>query len=163
MVHTVYLGLGTNIGDRKKHLQDAIDSFFPNITCGKLSSIYETKPIGYTEQTDFLNQVVMAETKLSPLSLLNQLKAIESKMGRKPTFRFGPRAIDIDILFFDDLVQQSPRLTIPHPRLHERAFVLVPLAEIAPRFIHPLLKKRVIDIATEVGRSGVNFYAHPNE
>ena len=163
MIHTIYLGLGTNVGDRKRHLQEAIDSFFPNINCLQLSSIYETKPVGYTEQTEFLNQVVLAETDLAPLALLNQIKYIENKLGRQPTFRFGPRAIDIDVLFYDDLVQETPRLTIPHPRLLERAFVLVPLAEIAPQFVHPVLKKRIIDLAGEVSRSGVKFYAQPSE
>ena len=163
MILTIYLGLGTNVGDRKRHLQEAIDSFFPNINCLQLSSIYETKPVGYTEQTEFLNQVVLAETDLAPLALLDQIKYIENKLGRQPTFRFGPRAIDIDILFYDDLVQETPRLTIPHPRLLERAFVLVPLAEIAPQFVHPVLKKRIIDLAGEVSRSGVKFYAQPSE
>jgi 2-amino-4-hydroxy-6-hydroxymethyldihydropteridine diphosphokinase len=163
MIHTIYLGLGTNVGDRKRHLQEAIDSFFPNINCLQLSSIYETKPVGYTEQTEFLNQVVLAETDLAPLALLNQIKYIENKLGRQPTFRFGPRVIDIDILFYDDLMQETPRLTIPHPRLLERAFVLVPLAEIAPQFVHPVLKKRIIDLAGEVSRSGVKFYAQPSE
>jgi 2-amino-4-hydroxy-6-hydroxymethyldihydropteridine diphosphokinase len=162
MVHTIYLGLGTNVGDRKRHLQEAVDSFFPHINCLQLSSIYETKPVGYTEQTEFLNQVVLAETKLAPLPLLNQLKYIETKMGRQPTFRFGPRAIDLDILFYDDLVMETPRLTIPHPRLQERSFVLIPLAEIAPQFIHPVLKKRIIDLAGEVSRTGVRFYAQPS-
>jgi len=107
--------------------------------------------------------VVLAETDLAPLALLNQIKYIENKLGRQPTFRFGPRVIDIDILFYDDLVQETPRLTIPHPRLLERAFVLVPLAEIAPQFVHPVLKKRIIDLAGEVSRSGVKFYAQPSE
>jgi 2-amino-4-hydroxy-6-hydroxymethyldihydropteridine diphosphokinase len=161
MPHTIYLGLGSNMGDRKRHLQDAIDSFPPEVHCLLFSSVYETRPVGYTEQTSFLNQVVMAETKMTPLPLLDHLKFIESKLGRQPTFRFGPRSIDIDILFFDDLVQETPRLTIPHPRMHERSFVLVPLAEIAPGFIHPVLKKRIKDLSAEVGRSGVKFYASP--
>jgi len=101
------------------------------------SSIYETAPWGYLDQPAFLNQALEAETHLSPLNLLGFLKRTEEQLGRKANFRYGPRVIDLDILFYGERIIRTPRLQVPHPRLAERAFVLVPLAEIAPDFLHP--------------------------
>ncbi len=136
----VYLALGSNLGDREKNLQEArirIAEFF-SIT--RISSIYETEPVGVKEQPLFLNQVLAGTTALKPVDLLRRVKRIETEMGRTEGIRFGPRPIDIDILLYDRLIELSPILTIPHPRLHERAFVLTPLAEIAPELIHPRLR-----------------------
>jgi 2-amino-4-hydroxy-6-hydroxymethyldihydropteridine diphosphokinase len=119
------------------------------------SRIYETPPWGYTEQDAFLNQVVKAETYLEPQPLLKHIKRLETALGRAPTFPNGPRLIDIDILFYDDLVLDTPSLVIPHPRLHERAFVLVPLNDIAPELTHPALKKTVRELLAGANRNGI--------
>ena len=134
-----YLGLGSNLGDREANLKSALKQLGQEARIVKVSSLYETEPVGYKDQPWFLNCACSVETDLSPQALLKLAKTIETKLGRKPTLRFGPRLIDIDILFYDDLILDSPDLVIPHPRLVERAFVLVPLKEIAPDLVHPLL------------------------
>ncbi|HBO34490.1 MAG TPA: 2-amino-4-hydroxy-6-hydroxymethyldihydropteridine diphosphokinase, partial [Anaerolineaceae bacterium] len=116
-----YLGLGTNLGDRKENLRKAIEAIALKMDIYQQSSLYETAAWGYTDQPDFLNQVVQVETDLTPLRLLNFLKRTEVELGRVENFRYGPRQIDLDILFFDDLVKNTSRLQIPHPRLAERA------------------------------------------
>ena len=155
---TVYLALGTNLGDRAKHLADARASLPPAVTVLRCSPIYETAPWGYPDQPDFLNQVVSANTELGPEELLAYLKAIERKLGREPTFRNGPRVVDLDILLYDDWVYQSTNLTIPHPRLAERAFVLAPLADLAPELRHPVVGKTMRELAEAVGREGVRRF-----
>lgn len=139
----VYLGLGTNIGDRAANLQKAREALATFATIKTKSSLYETEAWGYTRQAPFLNQVLAIQTRLSPLSLLKKLKDTEAEMGREESFRWGPRLIDLDILFYDQQIIRLPSLTVPHESLHERAFVLVPLAEIAPDFIHPVFQKTV--------------------
>lgn len=143
MPHTIYLALGTNLGDRLANLRAAIAALAPQARVEAESRIYETEPWGFTEQPAFLNMVLRAETDLAPADLLSFLKNLEADLGRAPTFRNGPRLIDIDILFYDDLILDTPPLIIPHPRLHERDFVLVPLADIAPDFVHPLLNQSI--------------------
>jgi 2-amino-4-hydroxy-6-hydroxymethyldihydropteridine diphosphokinase len=143
---SVVLGLGSNLGDREKNLHTALAKLAPLIHITRVSSIYETEPVGVKEQPWFLNLVCTGTTSLSPVDLLRRVKRIEIEMGRTEGIRFGPRPIDIDILFYDRLIQLSPALTIPHPRLHERAFVLVPLAEIAPTLIHPRLRVPIRDL-----------------
>lgn len=148
----IYLGLGSNLGDRQQNMSRAIDIMSNSVDIRKVSSFYETEPVGYAHQPRFLNAVCEAATSLSPDELLAVLKDIEVDLGREPTFANGPRPIDIDILFYGDRVIESPTLTIPHPRLEGRAFLLVPLAEIAANLIHPVSGKPVREMLRELGR-----------
>jgi 2-amino-4-hydroxy-6-hydroxymethyldihydropteridine diphosphokinase len=150
MVHTVYLALGTNLGDRESNLEAALDALSSQIRLLAESPIYQTAPWGYEDQPDFLNQVIRAETTLSPRELLTFVKRVEEQVGREPSFRYGPRKIDVDILFYEDWIVEEDDLIIPHPRLHQRAFVLVPLADLAPELCHPKLKRTVSDLLEDV-------------
>jgi 2-amino-4-hydroxy-6-hydroxymethyldihydropteridine diphosphokinase len=152
----VYLGLGTNIGDRQSNLARALKLLGERLKIEKVSSIYETEPVGYVDQPKFLNAVCLVKTNIGPLQLLSLVKGIESNMGRDAGFPNGPRIIDIDIILYGNMSMIDPELTIPHPRMNERAFVLIPLVEIAPDLIHPFTKERIDDLATIVeGREGV--------
>ncbi|MBI4216381.1 MAG: 2-amino-4-hydroxy-6-hydroxymethyldihydropteridine diphosphokinase [Chloroflexi bacterium] len=138
---TAYLGLGSNLGDREGHLTRAIGWLPPQVAVEALSSLYETEPVGpnYSDQPRFLNAVLRGRTALPPRELLSFLKSLEARAGREQTFPGGPRTLDLDIILYDDLVVATPELVIPHPRLAERAFVLIPLADIAPDLRHPAL------------------------
>jgi 2-amino-4-hydroxy-6-hydroxymethyldihydropteridine diphosphokinase len=151
----VYLALGSNLGDRSANLRAALDGLDPEVQILSESSIYETAPWGITEQPFFLNMAVKAETSVSPRALLRYLKRLEARLGRVAGLRYGPRKIDLDILFYDELIMKGETLVIPHPRLHERAFVLAPLADVAADFIHPVLKKSVREMLADVDSSGV--------
>jgi len=146
-MHKAFIALGSNLGDKRKNIEIAIEKIKEKgINILKVSSIIETEPYGYKDQDSFLNAVCLVETSLDPFSLLRVLLNIEEEMGRKRIFKWGPRNIDLDIIFFDDLVIDSEELIIPHPDAHNRTFVMGPISEIEPDFVHPVLKRKVIDI-----------------
>lgn len=140
---TAYLSLGSNSGDRLQFLKGAIKKIEEShkISIKKASSVYETEPVGHINQGWFLNLVLEVQTSFDPLPLLEHLLAIENQMGRKREAKWGPRNIDVDLLLYDNQLVHSDRLTIPHPQMHKRRFVLMPLAQIAPGVLHPLFKK----------------------
>jgi 2-amino-4-hydroxy-6-hydroxymethyldihydropteridine diphosphokinase len=156
---TVYLGLGSNLGDREANLRRGLALLAGRINHLSASSVYETEPWGYTEQPKFLNLTCRGETDLPPLEVLVFCQEVEREAGRTPTFRYGPRVLDIDILAYGDQTFTSPELVIPHPRLEERAFVLAPLAELAPGWVHPTLGKSAAQLLeTAEGKSGVRLW-----
>lgn len=158
MKHRAYLCLGTNLGDRLANLKNACSRLPPGVSLVEGSPVYETPPWGYKNQPAFLNQVVKVETELEPHELMATLKRIEVAMGRQESIRYGPRLIDMDILFYDDLVLDIPDLTIPHPRMAGRAFVLVPLADLAPDLMHPVELKTVRQMLEGLDRSGIEVF-----
>jgi 2-amino-4-hydroxy-6-hydroxymethyldihydropteridine diphosphokinase len=148
---TAFLSLGSNLGDRLANLKRTIEKIEESrqMKVMKTSPVYETEPVGYENQGRFLNLVVEVQTSLEPFALLERLLSIENQMGRKREKRWGSRNIDLDILLYDNRTVDSERLTIPHPRMHERRFVLVPLAQIAPKLRHPRLKKNVEELLAD--------------
>ena len=153
--HIVYLALGSNLGNRAANLKEALASLSPQMEVKAKSKVYETPPWGHTEQEKFFNQVVMVKTYLEPEPLLKHLKRLEVALGRKASFQNGPRLIDIDILFYDDLVLESPALVIPHPHVHERGFVLLPMLDIAPDLVHPVKQRSVRDMLAGCDLQGI--------
>jgi 2-amino-4-hydroxy-6-hydroxymethyldihydropteridine diphosphokinase len=152
----VYLSLGSNVGDRETHLRAAIEKLpEAGVKVLRVSPIYETEPVEYTAQGWFLNLVVEAETDLFPLQLLTRTARIERELGRVRTVPKGPRTLDIDILLYGDSVVNSKKLTIPHPRMTERRFVLAPLADLAPDLRHPVLLKSVRELLAEAPRQAI--------
>jgi len=121
------------------------------------SPVYETPPWGFEDQPKFLNQVIEVQTELAPEALLEYIKEVEVDVGREDTFRYGPRIIDIDVLFYEDLVIDSPPLIIPHPRIAERAFVLIPMADLNPDFLHPLLGETIANQLAKVDKDGIKY------
>jgi 2-amino-4-hydroxy-6-hydroxymethyldihydropteridine diphosphokinase len=153
-----YLSLGSNIGDRAENLREAIAALpDAGVRVLRVSSFYETQPVDYLEQPWFLNCAVEAQTELEPLGLLHELRQIEARMGSKKVITKGPRLIDMDILLFGERVIDTPELQVPHPRMHLRRFVLVPLAELAPALKHAAWNGNVRDVLAQTpDRSAVN-------
>ena len=153
-----HLSLGSNLGERESNLEAVRSALPPAVQVLEASSIYETEPWGYLPQPDFLNQILLVETHLSAEDLLAYLKDLENRIGREPSFRFGPRLVDIDIIFYSDQIISEPGLEIPHPRFQDRAFVLVPLAEISPNLKIPGTDQTISDLLANLDTSGVKPY-----
>lgn len=151
------IALGTNIEPREQHLNGALELLakHKSIEIKKRSSIYQTVPVGYTEQPDFLNMTIEIDTPLEALYLLDVCQEIEQQLGRERTIRYGPRTIDLDIIVYNQEDRESERLILPHPRMHERAFVLVPLMEILPHLLIPKIGKRVVDLMKELSKEDI--------
>jgi len=144
--HKVYIGIGSNLGKKEENCLKGIEAIEANCECyvESKSPLYHTEPVDFEDQAWFINGVIEIYTRLDPISLLKKLKGIEKETGRTSCgIRFGPRILDLDILFFDDLILHTKELTLPHPRLHKRRFVLRPLFDIAPDLIHPVLKRDI--------------------
>jgi 2-amino-4-hydroxy-6-hydroxymethyldihydropteridine diphosphokinase len=157
--HTAWLGLGTNLGDRGDNLARALAGIGEVSQITAVSSIYETDPVGYADQPVFWNMVVRCRTRLDPLRLLRAVKSLETRLGRTPTFRMGPRLIDIDVLMVDDVTLDSPDLALPHHGLTDRAFVLLPLLEVDPAARHPVTGDALADAVAGLATSGVRVVA----
>ncbi len=156
-MHKAFIGLGSNLGDKRKNIAIALKRLKDRgIKIIKISSLIETEPYGYKEQDKFLNAVCLVETNYSPHKLLKILLNIEEEMGRVRDIKWGPRIIDLDIIFYDNLILKDESLVIPHYDAHNRIFVMGPLSEIAPDFVHPVLKKTVKEIYLELTKG--NFY-----
>jgi 2-amino-4-hydroxy-6-hydroxymethyldihydropteridine diphosphokinase len=152
----VFLGLGTNLGERPHNLEQAIAGLSEVVNVTAVSPVYETEPWGLPDQPTFLNACLSGETELPPQNLLTFIKNLETEMGRTNTTKWGPRLIDIDILLYNNTVLEMNGLTIPHPHLHERAFVLAPLADIAADVMHPVLRQTIGALVTAVNLSTVH-------
>ena len=150
-MNKIFLGFGTNVGNKKRNINLAIELLQEKIKDIKIAPLYKSKPVGYTNQANFLNTAIKGTTDLSPLELLNFIKEIEKKVGRIKRFKWGPREIDIDILFYENLIFNNNLLQIPHLRLHKRDFVLKPLLDLEPKFIHPILNKSIAEIYNTLG------------
>jgi len=155
--HIAYLSVGSNLGNKLENCRNGIAS----LTCSadirliEQSSIYRTEPVDYQDQDWFVNYAVKIETVLDPLSLLNIIKSIELEVGRVPhAIRFGPRVLDLDIILYDDVVQNETRLTIPHPRMHKRRFVLKPICDIDPGISHPVLRQTMLELLENLAEDG---------
>ena len=152
----VYIGIGSNLGDREKNCSRSIDLLEKNgIVIRQRSSLYETIPWGLRDQPLFLNMVIKAETELKPQELLELLKNVEIEVGREKSSRWGPRTIDLDILLYDDIILNEDNLIIPHPYLHKRDFVLIPICEIAPDLRHPVLQSTMGELLQMVRNKSV--------
>ncbi len=154
---TVYIGLGSNLGDRFLHLQQAVDQLnrHPEMKVTRLSPIYETTPVGFIEQPDFLNMVVALHTSLSPEALLNELQRIEAEQQRERKIRWGPRTLDLDILLYKNQIIHQEDLIIPHPRMCERPFVLIPLRDIAGNLLIPGKNQRIDELLSPLSQEGM--------
>lgn len=161
MGHVVYLGFGANIGDRLANLQEGLRRLQPDVEITAVSGLYETEPIGVTDQPSFLNAVCSGRTDLTPARLLDRVKEVERELGRRPGLRWGPRPLDIDLLLYDADIIDTPELRIPHERLAERAFVLRPLADLGPSLAIPGVGATVAQLLERAGSSGVERVAEP--
>jgi 2-amino-4-hydroxy-6-hydroxymethyldihydropteridine diphosphokinase len=160
---TVYIGLGSNLGDRVSNLREAGQRLSALVRIEDASQLYVAAPLGYVRDDAFINAVIRGTTTLKPLELLEMMQAIERAMGRRSGVQFGPRPIDLDLLFYETVQMESRKLTVPHPRIAERAFVLKPLAEIAPEFMHPVLYYTISQLLQDAEESGQVQIYQPDE
>src|SRR3954467_10188413 len=161
---TVYIGLGSNLGDRVANLREAGQRLGALVKNEKASQLYVAAPMGYVRDDAFVNAVIRGTTTLKPMELLEVMQAIEATMGRRSGVQYGPRPIDLDLLFYGMIQMESRKLTVPHPRMAQRAFVLKPLAEIAPNLMHPVLYYTTSQLLQEVDDADqVQLYEPPNE
>lgn len=152
--HIAYLSIGSNLGDKIFNCRRALEELAADgtVRVQARSPLYRTEPVDYTAQDWFINQVVRVETELAPSALLDRLQEVQRRLGRtEPAVRFGPRLIDLDILLYDRLVLDGPRLSLPHPRMHRRRFVLKPLCDIDPELVHPVLGRDIRTLLAELG------------
>jgi 2-amino-4-hydroxy-6-hydroxymethyldihydropteridine diphosphokinase len=149
-MNEIFIGLGSNLGDREDNIRTALNLLEEKMNLVVVSSLYETEPMYVKDQPLFLNCVAKFETDLEPEEVLNYFQNIEKNLGRERSVRYGPRTIDLDILFYGDLIVEENFLKIPHPLIQERAFVLVPLAEIAPQLVHPVYKRTIAELLSEL-------------
>jgi|HigsolmetaAR201D_1030396.scaffolds.fasta_scaffold02063_4 2-amino-4-hydroxy-6-hydroxymethyldihydropteridine diphosphokinase len=158
----VFIGLGSNLGDRVAYLRDAVHRLGAIIKIEQVSRLYVAAPLGYVQDDAYINAALRGRTTMTPIDLLGMLQSIETAMGRRPGVQYGPRPIDLDILFYGSLQMETYKLTIPHPRLAERAFVLKPLAEIAPNHVHPVLYYTVTELLNDAEDANqVQLYTMP--
>jgi 2-amino-4-hydroxy-6-hydroxymethyldihydropteridine diphosphokinase len=155
-LNKAFIGLGSNLGEREHLIRSAAEGLdlTPETKLVRISSLYDTKPVGDLEQPDYLNAVAIVQTELEPSRLLWNLHLIENKLGRKRSRRWEPRPIDLDLLFYGDLVIDQPGLKVPHPEAHKRAFVLVPMSELTPDLMHPVLGKSIDELLKSVKAQG---------
>lgn len=163
MSYPIYLALGSNLGERLENLRAAVRGLFPRAPVCRVSAVYETPPWGILDQPRFLNMVVEVQTSLTPGELLAYIKELEVKIGREKTVVNGPRQIDLDILFYENQIYQDESLTIPHPRLRGRAFALLPMADLAANFIHPVYKLRISGLLKECDSRDIRLFATAEE
>jgi len=157
----IFLLLGSNQGDRAAHLKHALTGLRKHgIVILKRSHVYQTRPWGKIDQPDFLNMALEVASDYPPTALLKVLKSIERQQGRRKTTRWGPRPIDIDILFYDQRIVATPRLSIPHPRFADRPFAVIPLAEISPAFVDPATGRTLADYRRRISHEGIKVYRH---
>src|SRR5438132_10941683 len=155
VVHEIYLALGANLGDRWENIRQAVALLPPAVKVEAVSPLYEPEPWGEPNQPRYLNCACRATTALEPREVLAHVKGIEKKLGRRPGKRWGPRPIDIDIIFYDAVVIDGPNLTIPHPRMLERAFVLRPLVDLDPNLVHPVTGERLTQVLAGIGERSI--------
>lgn len=161
--HSVYIGLGSNLGDRVAYLRAAIKQLQQFMEIDRISQLYVAAPLGYVRDDAFINAALHGVTAMRPMELLKSLQDVEIALGRRPGVQYGPRPIDLDVLFYDAIQMETLQLTIPHPRLAERAFVLKPLAEIAPNLMHPVLYYTVTQLLEDVDDADQVHIYTPNQ
>ena len=153
----VYLALGSNVGERLSNLRNAANLLAEHISNMKVSLVYETRPMGYLMQSNFLNAAITGDTVLAPDELLKFTKSVENKIGKVNRFKWGPREIDIDLLLYDDLICRGEMVEVPHPRIQERDFVLRPLMDLDPELMHPLYKKTVRQLYEQLPKTKLHI------
>ncbi|WP_461615791.1 2-amino-4-hydroxy-6-hydroxymethyldihydropteridine diphosphokinase [Clostridium sp. Marseille-QA1073] len=150
--HKAYIAVGSNLGDKEKNIKDALEIInnSKHTKINKIANYYNTDPVGYTDQDEFLNTAIEVKTLLTPQKLMKFLLDVEKSLKRERIIKYGPRTLDLDVIFYDDLINSDEEIIIPHPRMEERLFVLNPLCDIAPYKLHPILNKRIIDIRDSI-------------